>query len=118
MELSKYFSGRINRRNFIYGAITLSLISAIAARIEPRTTMGLFDLLGGVFTFFFGFSIAVRRLHDVNQSGWWSLISLIPLINFLLLLYLVFAEGTPKKNRFGAKPKQSVRYPHDIFLLK
>lgn len=46
-------------------------------------------------------SIAVRRLHDSNHSGWWLLITVIPLIGpFVLLLFMVW-PGTPGPNRFG-----------------
>jgi uncharacterized membrane protein YhaH (DUF805 family) len=112
-----YFRGRLNRRNFLFGAITISIISSLVAKLDPRATMGIFELLAGIFSVFFGFSIAVRRLHDINQSGWWSLVALIPVVNFFFVLYLLFVEGTGK-NKFGPSPKQNIRYPHDIFLLK
>jgi uncharacterized membrane protein YhaH (DUF805 family) len=32
-------------------------------------------------------SIGVRRLHDVDKSGWWYLISFIPVVGSLVLLY-------------------------------
>lgn len=40
------------------------------------------------------FNIAVKRLHDLNMSGWYSLILIIPLSNFLLLLCLFFVKGS------------------------
>ncbi|UOQ89270.1 DUF805 domain-containing protein [Agromyces endophyticus] len=33
-----------------------------------------------------GFTVAVRRLHDSNLSGWWVLLALIPPGPFVLLL--------------------------------
>lgn len=35
-------------------------------------------------------AIGVRRLHDTNHTGWWLLISLIPVIGWIwVLVYLV-----------------------------
>ena len=43
----------------------------------------------------------IKRLHDVDKSGWWALIMLIPLVNLCLGIYLLFAKGTEGSNRFG-----------------
>jgi len=46
-----------------------------------------------------GFSIVftIRRCHDFNASGWWALLTLIPLAN----LVFYFIPGTQGPNRFG-----------------
>lgn len=46
-------------------------------------------------------AVGVRRLHDVDRSGWWLLIGFVPLIGALLLLYWNVQPGTPGPNRFG-----------------
>ena len=44
---------------------------------------------------------SVKRLHDLNKSGWWFLLNLIPLIgNLLLGLLLSFIPGTKEKNEY------------------
>lgn len=48
-------------------------------------------------------SIAIRRLHDSDRSGWFYLLVLIPLVNFYVL-YLTIIKGTAGANRFGADP--------------
>ena len=45
----------------------------------------------------------VRRLHDVDKSGWFLLLGLIPIVG-LVLLYFFVIPGTPGDNRFGAPP--------------
>ena len=42
-----------------------------------------------------------RRLHDFDVSGWWTLLLLLPLFQFIFLIYLAVAPGTPASNRFG-----------------
>ena len=44
----------------------------------------------------------IRRLHDLNQSGWMSLMLMIPVLNLFLMLYVLMASGTPQINRYGA----------------
>lgn len=48
-------------------------------------------------------SFAIRRIHDFNASGWWSLLLFVPLLNVLFGLSLWFIPGTDGANRFGAK---------------
>lgn len=49
-----------------------------------------------------GICFIIKRLHDRNHTGWWSLIFLIPLINLLLFLYIALFRGNKHSNRFGA----------------
>jgi uncharacterized membrane protein YhaH (DUF805 family) len=49
-------------------------------------------------------AVAVRRLHDINKSGWWLLLYLIP-FGFLVLLVFFCLDGTKGENRFGPDPK-------------
>jgi len=45
-----------------------------------------------------------RRLHDFDIGGWWTLMLLFPILQFIFLIYMVVAPGTPDTNRFGAVP--------------
>jgi len=51
--------------------------------------------------------VAVRRLHDIDRSGWWVLISLVPIIGPIILIVLAATKGTSGENRFGMDPLQS-----------
>ncbi len=46
------------------------------------------------------FVMSIRRLHDLNFSGWWSLTVLIPFVTLALL----FLPGNKEANRFGPPP--------------
>jgi len=48
---------------------------------------------------------SVQRLHDLNQSGWVYLVGLVPLVGWLLGIYMLFFEGTPGPNQYGPDPK-------------
>ena len=52
------------------------------------------------------FAAGVRRVHDSNKSGWWILISFVPIIG-LYIIVLLITDGSKGKNRFGPKPKNN-----------
>ncbi len=61
-------------------SIVLGFIDGVTGSFSPEAGMG---LLGGIYMLAVlipGIAVSVRRLHDTNRSGWWMLISLIPLI--------------------------------------
>ena len=73
------------------------------------------NLITGVFSVLFilfnlaillpNLAISVRRLHDIDRSGWWILIALIPFIGGIVLLIFDLLPGTPQENRFGPVPQ-------------
>ncbi|RNE66795.1 DUF805 domain-containing protein [Cryobacterium tepidiphilum] len=56
----------------------------------PSSPLAAFSLvIAGIWlivTIIPGFTVAVRRLHDSNLSGWWVLLVLVPSGAFILLL--------------------------------
>ncbi len=50
-------------------------------------------------------AVFVRRLHDIDKSGWWFFINLIPIVGQIWLLILLFTEGTRGTNKYGEDPK-------------
>ena len=66
-------------------------------------------------------SAGVRRLHDTNKSGFYLLLSFIPFIGGLIVLFFLIAQGTKGKNRFGADPnvrKEIVKIKKKIIKKK
>ena len=52
-------------------------------------------------------SISVRRWHDLNKSGWWVFISLIPIVGGLYALVMQgFVPGDQGDNSFGPAPEE------------
>lgn len=49
------------------------------------------------------FAVMVRRLHDVNRSGWWFLIY-FTIIGIFVLLYWYVQKGDEADNRYGSDP--------------
>ena len=42
-----------------------------------------------------------RRLHDLNKSGWWMLLFLVPVLNILFLVYILLGAGNTHPNQYG-----------------
>ena len=112
--LKKYavFSGRARRKEYWYFVLFNIIISIVLVMIDSMTgsfsAEGGMGLLSGIYTLAVlipSVAVSVRRLHDTNRSGWWLLISLVPLIGgFVLLVFLVF-DSEPEENQYGANPK-------------
>src|ERR1700743_339695 len=52
----------------------------------------------------FSWGLLVRRLHDMDKPGWWSLLAFVPIGNLVLVIMLLFVGGTVGENRFGPQP--------------
>lgn len=51
--------------------------------------------------------IGTRRLHDTGRSGWWILISLIPVVGAIWLIVLLCLDSQPEANEWGENPKKA-----------
>lgn len=100
--LSRYvdFNGRAARSEYwwfvlfqILAVIAAGLVDIFIGFLQPLVILGL--ILPGI-------AVAVRRLHDTDRSGWWFLISFIPLVGLVVLLVFLVTRGTDGANRFGA----------------
>ena len=49
-------------------------------------------------------AVSIRRLHDLDKSGWWILIALVPIVGAILLIVWFCTKGTDGDNRFGPDP--------------
>jgi uncharacterized membrane protein YhaH (DUF805 family) len=84
------------------------LVAAILDGLLGLTRHGFFGPVYGLYalaTLIPGLALGVRRLHDVDRSGWWLLLAIIPLIGALVLFVWAVSEGTRGSNQFGDDPK-------------
>lgn len=103
------FDGRLNRKPYFLRNFAIGIISGLLGFIIEMSGSLLFAMLGLGVTLALtvcSVSLMVRRLHDLDKSGYFALIMLIPFINVLLGLYLLFFKGTDGYNRFGEDPLQ------------
>jgi uncharacterized membrane protein YhaH (DUF805 family) len=87
--------------------LLVNLLISLALYVASIAVEGLVVLywLYGLALFLPGLTVAVRRLHDTNRSGWWVLIGLIPFIGFIVLLVFLVQDSDPGTNQYGPSPK-------------
>jgi uncharacterized membrane protein YhaH (DUF805 family) len=114
--LKKYavFSGRARRMEYWYFVLFNLIVAFVLAMIDALlgTTTGVssFGLLSGIYSLAVlipTLAVLVRRLHDIDRTGWWILINLIPLVGTIVLLVFALMPGTPGSNQYGPDPKQA-----------
>jgi len=101
--MKKLFEGRINRLPFLYLQLILALVFAMVTLlviVTPVDLKYLFIATLLVFTFF-NASITVRRFHDINMSGFWTFLYLIPFLGVILSIMLLFVKGDAWTNKYG-----------------
>jgi uncharacterized membrane protein YhaH (DUF805 family) len=100
--LGKYvvFTGRAGQAEYWYfflfnilAAIVFSIIGEILGVRLLAFVVNLALLLPGT-------GVAVRRMHDVDKSGWWLLLCLVPFIGLIIIVWLA-SQGTKGPNRYG-----------------
>lgn len=112
----KVYAGRLNRRTYLVAGLVLGVIyglisSVLTALFGPQSSISaLLGLVLLVFVVIVGLSFTVRRWHDLGKSGWYALLGLIPLLNFFVWLYLIFAPGDKDKNMYGIQPKDAFEF--------
>lgn len=93
------FSGRANRKQFWLYALWLCVvyivIGILSAALGEKAGNAVIVLVW-LALIVPNLAMIVRRLHDTDRSGWWVLISLLPLIGGLILFVFEVLPGTPR----------------------
>lgn len=102
------FSGRSSRSEYWYWVLFILIVQLVLGVIEsavlPITVRGLLVGIFGLIVLLPNIAVSVRRLHDIDKSGWWLLIGLIPLLGVIVLIVFFCQKGTDGDNRFGHDP--------------
>lgn len=101
------FAGRAARSEYWYWTLFAILVGAVAAILDaaffPDLDARPLHSLASLALFLPGLAVSVRRLHDIDRTGWWMLI-VLTVIGLILLLVWFCLRGTPGPNRYGADP--------------
>jgi uncharacterized membrane protein YhaH (DUF805 family) len=111
------FAGRARRAEFWWFMLFVSLVSlgadildaAIFRPLAWNSAAGPIAGLWALATALPSISVSVRRLHDLDRSGWWWWLWFVPVIGFILLIIWFASRGTDGPSRFGADPLTALR---------
>lgn len=113
-----YFSytGRLNRKIYFIRSLVLVVLECILFVLidELDTRSDDFSLILMLLSFILlclcivaDFMLDMRRFHDLDKSGYFALLSLIPAITPFLYLYLFLMPGTKGANQYGNDPLEN-----------
>jgi uncharacterized membrane protein YhaH (DUF805 family) len=101
------FSDRSSRSAYWFWTLFAFLVSIVTSAIDyllfPHMDFSPLQSLAGLALFLPGLAISVRRLHDLDRTGWWLLL-LFTVIGGILILVWFCMRGTVGPNRFGPDP--------------
>ena len=102
------FSGRARRKEYWYFVLVQMGLFFVAMMLDSMifdSETGLFYVVVALGLFLPGLAVTVRRLHDTSRSGWWFLISILPLIGSIILLVFLVSDTKRETNQWGTPAK-------------
>ncbi len=108
------YEGRSRRYEFgsvvLFGSLALSVVLVVVFGLATASvTAGLVGLaLATPIVCWLTVAlvaVTVRRLHDIERSGWYALALALPPAAIALLIVLLATDGRMRSNRFGSSPK-------------
>ncbi len=92
--IKKYavFTGREGRRTFWFFVLFNFIFSLIISLIDRILHWDILSTIYSLAVFLPSLGASIRRLHDIDKSGWWVLLSFIPLVSFLFVIPLAFVS--------------------------
>lgn len=97
------FGGRASRPAFWWWFLFTTLVAIGVTGLDGTVfeESMLLTLAVWLGLFLPSLSVAMRRLHDTGRSGWWLLISFIPILGFAVLLVFYLQDGDSADNVYG-----------------
>lgn len=113
------FRGRACRSEYWYWVLFLVLLGIVTSILDTaifgiqvldRGSVSPLNAIVSLLTFLPSWAVGVRRLHDVDRTGWWMLI-VLTVIGVVLLFYWSVKRGTWGPNRYGPDPLEGKVLP-------
>ena len=101
------FSGRAPRSEYWYWALFSFIVQIVANMLDMAMGMGLISGLLSLALLLPSIAVGIRRLHDIDRTGWWLLIAFTG-IGIILLIVWACIKGTDGPNLYGPDPLGAV----------
>lgn len=98
--------GRINRLPYFLYSLGVGVVCFFAVGICFTGILAIIGIPLIMACCVANIMLIIQRCHDLNKSGWFYLVLVIPVIGIIFALYLLFAKGTEGPNQYGPDPLQ------------
>jgi uncharacterized membrane protein YhaH (DUF805 family) len=107
MALNKYadFSTRSRRMEYWMFLLMNCVVSIVLTVVGSLLGLRWISYVYSIFLFVPVLAVSVRRLHDTGRSGWWLLLTFVPILGWLVLLFFYVQDSQPGDNEYGPNPK-------------
>ncbi len=95
------FKGRSTRAEYWWFFLFTFTLSAITEAIDVFSSLGIMSTIFSLIVFMPSLTVGVRRLHDINKSGWWILMWFVPIVGWGLLIFWYTRRSDEGINRYG-----------------
>ena len=102
---------RACRSEYWYWILFIVIADIVAGIIDAVLGIRIVTGLFGLVTIIPNIAIAIRRLHDLDRTGWWNSARLHPADRLDHSLDLVRHQGHRRPNRFGPDPLATLAIP-------
>lgn len=97
------FKDKTTRRDFWLAILMNFIIAFVCGFIS--WFIPAFDVISTLYSLAVlipGLAMEIRRMHDVNKSGWYLLISFIPIVGWILLL-VAYCTDSVSNDKYGVQ---------------
>lgn len=118
------FSGRARRAEYWWFTLfqiilmiplyAISIAGTLNENLLLGSIVGIIFLVALLVTIIPSLAVMVRRLHDINKSGWYYFISFIPFVGSIILLVWLCTAGDGFVNKYGEDPKNEGELQFDF----
>ncbi len=97
------FTGRARRSEFWWWFLLTAILGSVTTALDQD--FGPLNVVYSLIVLLPNLAVTIRRLHDINYSGWYFLFVFIPLFGLLLMLWWTTRDSQRIDNEYGPSPK-------------
>jgi uncharacterized membrane protein YhaH (DUF805 family) len=98
------FSGRAPRSEFWFFWLFSIIADLVGEVIDKARGTIIVGVIIALVLLLPTIAVSVRRLHDIDRTGWWYLLVFVPIIGWIVLLVWYCTRGSVGPNRYGPDP--------------
>ena len=105
------FGGRSGRKEywhfFLWYFVIYTVLELVDQAMSGSVVMGWSVAVFTLALLVPSMAVGVRRLHDTDRSGWWLLITLVPILGVIVLIVFSSQNGDAGDNQYGSRPVEA-----------